>query len=233
MANSIIDAMKELSNLFTLGFKYNIQFLPDTLTAASLIFATLLQSPPLAAMGSSFILLNFIQPKLAEFISKTVANSFGADSDPSICSGHFPGISYEKLLSMSSEKTFGAITRTSFPSFYTVFIGLFLAWIASIPILYKNEINASPKQKAAGTLSIIIVILVMIAVLLFRKMSSCDTTMGIIIGCVSGLFIGSVIIGFLAWISDRRITNLLSFPLIRDKITDGKPIYVCEKRTTN
>jgi hypothetical protein len=233
MATYIIDAMKDLSNTLVLGFKYNIQFLPDTLTAAALIFAILIQSPPLAAMGSTFILLNFIHPSLAEFISKAVTNTFGAESDPSLCSGHFPGVSYEKLLSMSSEKTFGSITRSVFPSYYTTFMGLLLAWIVSLPILYRKEIAASPKRKAALTLSMVILVIVMVTAIIFRITSSCDSVFGVGLGMASGLFVGTILIGFIAWISDRRLSNVLSFPLIRDKVTDGKPIYVCEKRTTN
>jgi hypothetical protein len=50
-------------------------------------------------------------------------------------------------------------------------------------------------------------------------------TVGILAGGLFGLFS----VGFLAYISDRRLTNILSFPLIRNRAADGKPIYVCEK----
>jgi hypothetical protein len=50
-------------------------------------------------------------------------------------------------------------------------------------------------------------------------------TVGILAGGLFGLFS----VGFLAYISDRRLTNILSVPLIRNRAADGKPIYVCEK----
>jgi hypothetical protein len=50
-----------------------------------------------------------------------------------------------------------------------------------------------------------------------------------IIGLVGGAFFGLFCVGFLSYISDRRLTNILSFPLIRNRAADGKPIYVCEK----
>jgi len=34
-----------------------------------------------------------------------------------------------------------------------------------------------------------------------------------------------------AWISERRMTNILGLPLIRGKAPDGKPIYVCERNS--
>jgi hypothetical protein len=46
---------------------------------------------------------------------------------------------------------------------------------------------------------------------------------------VTGGLFGLIAVGFLSYISDRRLTNILSFPLIRNRAADGKPIYVCEK----
>jgi hypothetical protein len=63
----------------------------------------------------------------------------------------------------------------------------------------------------------------------YRVYSGCDSMSGIFFGLLGGLVIGLALVVFLAWISDRRVTNILSFPLIRSKAADGKPIYVCER----
>lgn len=212
------------------GFKYNLQVLPDTITAASLLFALLFQSPPLATLGAGFILLNFIHPKLAEFTTRFVSDTFGPEVDPQLCSGQFPGISYDRLMSMSSERTFGALNRTGWPSFYSVFLGYLIGWIAPLPIIYKKEIDASPRRSGATTLGLIVLGLVVVIAGIFRVQSGCESVFGLFVGMLAGLFIGGLLVLGMAWISDRRMTNILGLPLIRGKAPDGKPIYVCERK---
>ena len=60
-------------------------------------------------------------------------------------------------------------------------------------------------------------------------MFSCENAISLIVGLVAGALVGIFLVGFLAYISDRRLTNILAFPLIRNRAADGKPIYVCEK----
>lgn len=229
-ANRILAELKAFNEFLSTGFKYNLQVFPDTLTGAALLFAVLFQSAPLASFGGSIVLLNFIHPLLAEFMTRVVSNTVGPDIDPSLCSGHFPGISYDRLLGMSSERTFGALNRSGWPSYYTVFMGFLLGWVGSLPFIYNKEISASPKRKAASTLGLVVLGIMFLIATVFRATSGCDTMFGITVGVACGALIGAALVGFLAWISDRRITNMLGFPLIRGKAADGKPIYVCERR---
>lgn len=229
-ANRILQELNAFTDFASLGFKYNLQVFPDTITSAALLFSLLFQSPPLAALGGSLVLLNFIHPVLAGFLSKVVSDVVGPEIDPSLCSGHFPGISYDRLLRMSSERTFGSLNRAGWPSYYTVFIGFLAGWISVLPFIYNKEIEASPKRKASTTLGLIVLAIVLGLALVFRIMSSCDTLFGALVGIASGGFIGFLMVSFLSWISDRRITNMLGFPLIRGRVVDGKPIYVCEKK---
>lgn len=228
-ANLITEKFRAFIDFIGTGFKYNVQVLPDTVTAASLLFALLFQSPPLAALGGSFILLNVLHPYLGGFLSQVVSRTLGEPVDPSVCSGHFPGISYERLLTMSSERTFGALSRTSFPSFYSVFLGFFAAWVGALPLIYYKEIAASPKRAAASTSGLVAAALVVGLGVAFRALSGCDSLFGIAVGLGAGAFVGGMLVAALAWLSDRRLTNVLGFPLIRDRAADGKPIYVCER----
>lgn len=229
-ANRILAELKGFTEFLSTGFKYNLQVFPDTLTGAALLFAVLFQSPPLATLGGSFILLNFIHPLLADFATRVVSNTLGPDIDPSLCSGHFPGISYDRLLGMSSERTFGALNRAGWPSYYSVFMGFLAGWVGALPFIYEKEISASPKRKAASTLGLVVLGLVLIMGIVFRVSSGCDTLFGTFVGMACGVFIGLLLVIFLSWISDRRVTNVLGFPLIRGRAADGKPIYVCERR---
>jgi hypothetical protein len=229
MAARLLEELSKFSNFLNTGFKYNLQVFPDTITAGALLFSLLFQSPPLAALGGSFILLNFLHPVFAGFLSTVVSNTLGPTADPSLCSGSFPGISYDRLFSMSSEKMFGSLNSAAWPSYYTMFMGFLGAWVSALPLLYNAEIAASPKRKAAVTVGIVVLSIVLLIGVVFRYASGCDTLFGILVGLASGAVLGGGIVAFLAWISDRRITNILGFPLLRDSVVDGQPIYVCEK----
>ncbi|NBT47979.1 MAG: hypothetical protein EBT07_09215 [Actinobacteria bacterium] len=227
-ANKILNEFKAFTNFAHLGFKYNLQTFPDTITAASFLFALLFQSPPLAALTGSIVLLNFIHPVFANFMSDVVG---GGDPVGPACSGRFgPGISFERLADMSSSKTFGKPDLNSWPSYYSLFLGFITAYIGTMPILYQKELDASPSRRASTTSGLVILGIVIVTAFLYRWLSECDTPFGLLVGAGAGAFVGLMVVLFFAWISDRRLTNLLAFPLIRQRAPDGKPIYVCERK---
>ena len=182
MASKIVEEFKRVIDFSVSGFKYNLQVLPDTITAASLLFALLFQSPPLATLGAGFILLNFLHPSLAEFTTRFVSNTLGPEIDPQLCSGQFPGISYDRLMNMSSEKTFGVLNRSGWPSFYSVFLGYLIGWIGPLPLIYKKEIDASPRRAGATTLGLIVLGLAVVIAGIFRIQSGCESVFGLFVG---------------------------------------------------
>ena len=226
-ANKILDSVRSFVNFANDGFKYNLQVFPDTITAAALLFTLLFQSAPLGALGGSMVLLNFIHPVLSGFLSEFVGGTLGID-DAARCTGHFPGVSFERLIGASSGSSFGRL-QAGWPSYYSTFLGFLGAYVAALPVLYRRELAASPRRQAATTTGLVVLGLVLTICAAYRVFSGCDTAFGTFVGLVAGGIIGLSLVLFLAWISDRRITNILSFPLIRSKTADGKPIYVCER----
>lgn len=229
MASKIVDEFKRFIDFSVTGFKYNLQVFPDTITAGSLLFALLFQSPPLATLGAGFILLNFLHPKIAEFTTRFVSDVVGPEVDPALCSGQFPGVSYDRLMNMSSERTFGALNRAGWPSFYSVFLGYLAGWIGMVPVVYQQEIAASPRKRGAAILGLIVLGLIILMAGIYRTQSGCETLFGLFVGVLVGLFLGALLMFTTAWISERRMTNILALPLIRGKAEDGKPLYVCER----
>jgi uncharacterized membrane protein len=131
---------------------------------------------------------------------------------------------------MSSSKTFGKPDLNSWPSYYSLFLGFITAYIGTMPILYQKELDASPSRRASTTSGLVILGIVIVTAFLYRWLSECDTPFGLLVGAGAGAFVGLIVVLFFAWISDRRLTNLLAFPLIRQRAPDGKPIYVCERK---
>jgi hypothetical protein len=215
------------------GLRYNLQVFPDTVTAAALVFALLFQSPAFATLGGSSILLSLIHPQIAHFFSNFVPEII--DSGPEArCSGHFPGtVSFERIMSMKNSGGFGSLSYTGWPSYYNVFVGFIISYIGTLPFLYKNELDASPKRKASMILGYVVIAITLAILVMYRLISGCDTFMGVFVGSLVGIVFGFLMVLLFAYVSDRRLTNILGLPLMRDKAEDGKPIYVCERPKTN
>ena len=223
----LLDQARAFLNTGAAGLRYNLQVFPDTVTAAALVFALLFQSPAFAALGGSSILLSLIHPTIARFFTRFVDGSVGSGAGAT-CSGHFPGISFERVMDMKTSG-FQALSYTSWPSYYSVFIGFIISYLGTLPAIYQNELDASPKRFASMILGYIVIGIVLLTLALYRLLSNCDTPFGMFAGVLVGAALGFLMVLLLAYISDRRITNLLGLPLMRDKAADGKPIYVCER----
>ena len=223
--NRILQQFGSFVDFVHSGFKYNLQVFPDTLTAATLLFALLFQSPPFATLGGSILALNVIYPFIANFLTSFIGGTSGRSDS---CSGRFPGISITRMVKTASDKKFGALSN-DWPSYYTVFLGFLTAYAAMMPYIYRKELDASPKRNIATIVGLVVMALILLIGLVYRIFSSCDTVFSSLLGCVVGLILGLLFVVILAYLSERRLTNILSLPLIRDKTTDGKPIYVCER----
>lgn len=227
-AERILRELGAFLNYANDGFKYNLQIFPDTILASSLLFSLLLQSAPLASFGVAIISLSFLHPILARFLQTTLGGTLGSSSDIDLCSGRFPGMSFDNLINKAMTRTFGGLTG-KFPSYYSMFLGFIAAYIGSLQFIYEKELSASPKRKAASTAGVIVLGIVILMGLAFRYFSGCDTFFGLFVGLISGFIVGIAAVFFIAWASDRRFTNILGFPLIKERATEGKPIYVCQK----
>jgi uncharacterized membrane protein len=227
-ANKILEEFRVFTNFAQGGFKYNLQVLPDTLTASAFLFALLFQSPSLGALSGTLLLLNFIHPVFANFLSNFVSGTLGA-ADFARCSGHFPGVSMERIVGLGAARGFGSLDSV-WPSYYSMFLGTIAGYIGLLPFLYQKELDASPKRKAASVLGLVVLGIVLILGAAYRIISGCDNAFGVMVGILAGAVIGMAIAGFLAWISERNLTNILGMPLLRSKTADGKPIYVCERK---
>lgn len=225
-ANRILDEFKAFTSFAHSGFKYNLQVFPDTITASTMLFALLFQSPPFAALSGSIVFLNIIHPYIARFFTSFIGGTIARNDS---CEGRFPGVSLSRMIQLSSNKKFGSLDDSGWPSYYSVFLGFLTAYAGSMPLLYRQELNASPKRNVATIVGMVVLSLVVFTGILFRMLGGCDSFLSTIVGLLVGGIIGILVILFLSWISDRRLTNILALPLLRNKSADGKPIYVCEK----
>ena len=196
--------------------------------SATLLFSVLFQSPPLAVFGTAMILLQFIHRGLAAFTHAYIPNMTYDPSNYDKCSGRFPGDGYDSLFNVAKKSIFAA-RPDGWPSYYSTFSGFLAGWIGVLPALYEKELEASPEKKAASTAGLVILVGLALLIMIYRITSECEGFLSVSLGLLAGFVIGLLLVLIAAWISDRRATNILGLPLIRNKTAAGQPIYVCEK----
>jgi hypothetical protein len=225
----IVDRLTALSNFTGKGILFNLNYMPDTILGGIALFALLLQSGPLALLGVTLFSLEFLHGGIATILGNAIPGLKTASKDVTRCSGHFPGISYERAVaSLLSSGTLKTIS-VQFPSYYMMFFGTLFGYMYAMSETYSKELNGMPQKRAAIMSGIIIMGLLTFLFLINRTLSGCDSFMSVIVGTLLGGLYGYLIENLIAFLSGRTLTNLMNTPLITDRSADGKPIYVCKK----
>lgn len=195
--------------------------------AASILFAVLFQSPPMATLATALVSLTFIHPRFAALLQALVPGLYNAGAaNGQRCSGRFPGITYESLIGLTGRVTTGA---EAWPSYYSTFVGFLAGWVGTLPALYARELAAQPQRASTVMGGVAVLAVLCLTVMMYRIQTGCESFASTSVGLLAGFLMGLAIVLFVAWLSDRRLTNVLGMPLLRDKAEDGKPIYVCER----
>jgi hypothetical protein len=226
-AQSIRNEGRSFFSFAAEGFAYNLQVLPDVLMSATLLFSVLFQSPPMAVLGTAMILLQFLHKGLIAFSRAYIPDMTYNPSDFNKCSGRFPGVAYSTLFNYTRQGIFG-VRQDGWPSYYSTFIGFLIGWIGALPTLYSKELTASPEKRAANAAGLIILTVLTLMIMVYR-ITECEGFMSVSMGLLAGFGIGLMLVILAAWATDRRGTNILGLPLIRNKVATGQPIYVCER----
>ena len=213
------------------GFKYNLQVLPDTLMSATLLFSLLFQSAPFAVLGTAMIALQFLHKGMASLAGTYLPGMEYSPPDSEKCSGRFPGVSYNTVMSMVGRSA-SYTAHDGWPSYYATFMGFLTGWMGTLPTLYSKELTAAPAKGKAVKAGFVGLVVIAAIVWIYRITSECESFFSVSMGLLAGFAVGLAGVLLAAWATDRRATNLLGLPLIRNKAADGKPIYVCERPST-
>jgi hypothetical protein len=225
----IVDRLAAVGVYTSKAFFFNINYLPDTILGGIILFSLLMQSMPLAVLGVILLSLEFIHAGTSGFFAQIIPGLHVPSNDVQRCSGQFPGISYERLITLSAKV--GKLTTLSngFPSYYIMFMGALFGYILAMNQTYSQELNGMPQKKAAVYSGSFIMGLLAILFVVYRVSTNCDTIISVLVAALVGLLYGFISEMIVAYLSDRKLTNLLNIPLLRDRAEDGKTIYVCKK----
>jgi hypothetical protein len=228
-AKIIVDRVTALSQFASKAFFFNLNYLPDTILGGIILFALLLQSIPLGLMGVLLFALEFVHAGTSSFLAEVIPGVHEPSKDIQRCSGHFPGISYERLTSTLSQVGTLAIMNNGFPSYYMMFVGALFGYMIGMGQTYEKELEGMPQRRAAVHSGVFLMGVLAFMFIFYRVYTNCDKPTSVIVGLFLGTLYGYLMEMFVANTSDRTMTNLLNIPLIRNRAEDGKPIYVCAK----
>ena len=227
----VVDRFTALAQFTGKGVLFNLNYLPDTVLGGIVLFSLLLQSAPLALLGLSLFSLEFFHAGVSTLLGDTIPGLKGTSKDVARCSGHFPGISYERavatLLGSGTLKTLSV----EFPSYFMMFFGALFGYMLGLSNTYSRELEGLPQKRASIMAGVIIMGLLTFLFLVNRIFSGCDTFVSVLVGSLLGVIYGYGMETLIAFLSGRALTNLMNTPLITDRAIDGKPIYVCKKNT--
>jgi hypothetical protein len=228
-AKIVTDRATAIADYTSKAFFFNLNYMPDTILGGILLFALIIQSAPMGVLGVLLLSLEFVHAGSSSFLSEVIPGVHVPSKDVQRCSGHFPGISYERLITMATK--IGKITalNNGFPSYYIMFMGALFGYITGMNQTYSKELDGMPKKRAAIHAGATIMFLLAILFVIYRYATGCDSLVSIAVAAVIGITYGFISEMFIAYLSDRTLTNLLNIPLLRDRAEDGKPIYVCKK----
>jgi hypothetical protein len=204
---------------------YTLQVFPDSVLLGTLVYALILQSPQLTALGLSLLSVSFFHPLAASFFRQIVPESLRVSDNTGRESGRYPGLSYER----AQLGLFGSLTETEWPSYYSMFVGTLVGYIVFLPTIYEKELEASKIRSKSVYFGIGFLLIIATMLLLYRYIANIESILSIGVGSFSGIVLGAILMGIVSAFTQRRGTNLLNFPLIGDSLTAKKPIYVCGK----
>jgi len=230
-AKIVVDRVTALSQSASKAFIFNLNYLPDTILGGITLFALLIQSVPLGALSVTLLSLEWVHAGSSGFLAEVIPGVREASKDVQRCSGHFPGISYERLTSMAQQIGTTSTINNGFPSYYMMFFGALFGYMIGMGQTYSTELQGMPQKNAAVKSGVFIMGLLVVMFTIFRIFTGCDTLTSILVALVLGLMYGFLMELVIATASERTMTNLLNIPLLRDRAEDGKPIYVCQKPT--
>ena len=218
--------MSIYTNYIAAALMYNLQILPETLITGIILLAIVLSNPALVALATGAVGTQLLTSAVGLLIMR-----FGGideatlTSSADMCNTGFIGKSWDRLLRGPDAPE--RLWNPAAPSAYTATIGYFYGVGLALLQLYKEEIDAHVVSRATLITTTLISTIIVVATILFRIWAGCDSVLVAITGLLFGLALGYLGFIVLGYSTGRRATNLWGIPLLKDRINNGSPLYIC------
>lgn len=211
---------------------FNLQILPESLLCGIIVLSVLLANQPLMAVAAGGLITQILTYGIGESImaADPQSTNITVRSPTDICTSGYVGKNWERVLRNIFLRKDGKpelYFHAYAPSVYLATIGYFSGWGFALQQLYQEEIYAGILSRATAITMLVITILLLMLVVVYRTMSGCETLFGALTGLFIGMIAGYFMCFILGYATDRRATNVWGIPLLRDRINDGGPVYIC------
>jgi hypothetical protein len=116
------------------------------------------------------------------------------------------------------------------PSYGVYLISFACAYLATSLYMLKDELDVLDSSKIKQYyISISTLFAVAFVYLMFRLVSECDSLGSSTTGFIFGGIIGVLMVNMNVILFGKESENFLGIPLLRNKTSDGSPIYICSK----
>jgi formate hydrogenlyase subunit 4 len=195
---------------------------PDSILLGTAVLALLTQS-----WSYSVLLLFFIEIIGLHYVFGSAFTFISGSSGPSIpdkCGFMIPSYSQISILRK-------ALHSAAFPIAPVFFMSSTIAYIAGSTMNMSNEINdlalSNPILRSRFPISITLSILFLTIFSLWRITNGCDSLLPSMGTIVLGFVTGGILLVANSSLFGRESINFTGLPLLADKISSGRPLYVC------
>lgn len=202
---------------------YNLQILPESILCGLIILSVILANPAVVTVTAGTAAAQLLASTSSRIIMKFAPASAVVTSSMDTCNSGYIGKAWNRLLRGTPD----LLWHPYAPSVYQTTVGFLAGWGWGSQQLYKEEIAAGAMNGSVMlSFAVLAAILVAISVI-FRISTGCETVAGALAGAVFGIvlgYFGSIVVGYM---SNKRLTNVWGIPLLRDRINNGSPLYIC------
>ena len=117
---------------------YNLQILPDSLIMGTVVLAILLTNPTIVALAVGALGTQALTHLVGSLLMAYQPGAAVPRSSLDVCTGGYIGLSWSRLFRLGTEHLWHPLS----PSPYMTILGYFAGVGASLPQLYKDEIDA-------------------------------------------------------------------------------------------
>jgi len=203
-----------------------LQMLPRLLLIGLIVLSILLANQSVVLLTASLTGFLLLLNALNQVIVRMAPDAAVISSVSDMCSSGMFGKPWARLITNTPD----LLWHPYAPSLYTAVIAFLTGWGFALQTLYRDEIDAGVLSRRTATATAILSSILLVLVLGVRVfMNQCDTLVGALGGAAIGVFMGYGVCLTLGYATDRRATNLWGIPLLRDRINNGSPVFVCPK----
>jgi len=219
------------SDYIAAAIMYNLQILPESLITGIILLAIILANPTLVALAGGAVGTQLLASTAGYLMMKFgPIDEAKLSTSADMCNNGFIGKHWNRLLRGNDAPE--SLWHPAAPSIYTATVGYFFGVGLSLLQIYNEEINAQVMSRAHLLTTTIIGTVLVVATLLFRILVGCDSVLVAVTGLLLGLLVGYLGFITLAYLTDRRATNIWGIPLLKDRINNGSPLYICPTPTS-